>query len=295
MKLRAEGIDTSDNAQVAAVLREIASSLRVQGANLFRIRAYERAAGTIEEMQEGAAELVSHGGSEALLSLPGIGRGLASTIAEIVRSGRSTQLDRLRGESDPEGLLMTVPGIGSILARSIHEELHIDSLEELELAAHDGRLESLPGIGPRRVAAICANVAAQLARRPRSAPAGPVPVSNRPSIALLMEMDRRYRESAQSEDLERIAPHRFNPRHEAWLPVMHSDSDGWHCTVLYSNTERAHRLGRTHDWVVIYCYDDEHRETQQTVVTETHGPLAGRRVVRGREDECRSYYEDTER
>jgi hypothetical protein len=56
---------------------------------------------------------------------------------------------------------------------------------------------------------------------------------------------------------------------------------------LFSNTARAHDLGRTHDWVVIYFYDDDHRESQCTVVTETHGPMTGKRVVRGREAECR--------
>jgi hypothetical protein len=59
---------------------------------------------------------------------------------------------------------------------------------------------------------------------------------------------------------------------------------------LYSNTAQAHQLGRTRDWVVLYFYDDEHTEGQHTVVTETHGPLAGRRVVRGREAECRAHY-----
>jgi hypothetical protein len=44
------------------------------------------------------------------------------------------------------------------------------------------------------------------------------------------------------------------------------------------------------DWVVIYFYDGDHVERQRTVVTETRGSLVGRRVVRGREEECREYY-----
>ncbi len=63
-----------------------------------------------------------------------------------------------------------------------------------------------------------------------------------------------------------------------------------HFTALFSNTARAHELGRTSDWVVVYHYDDHHREGQSTVVTETQGPLLGRRVVRGREPECRALY-----
>jgi hypothetical protein len=71
---------------------------------------------------------------------------------------------------------------------------------------------------------------------------------------------------------------------------MHARRENWHFTALYSNTARAHELGRTRDWVVVYFYDDEHAEGQHTVVTEARGALAGKRVVRGREAECRAFY-----
>jgi putative hydrolase len=61
---------------------------------------------------------------------------------------------------------------------------------------------------------------------------------------------------------------------------------------MFSNTARAHELRKTQDWVVIYYYDDHQQEGQHTLVTETHGPLQGQRVVRGREAECRRYYRD---
>jgi putative hydrolase len=72
--------------------------------------------------------------------------------------------------------------------------------------------------------------------------------------------------------------------------VLHARLGGWHFTALYSNTATAHKLKRTHDWVVVYFYDDDQVEGQHTVVTETRGALAGRRVVRGRELECREFY-----
>lgn len=60
-----------------------------------------------------------------------------------------------------------------------------------------------------------------------------------------------------------------------------------HYTALFSNTAQAHRLGRTHDWVVIYWDGDDGRDGQCTVVTDRgRGPLQGLRVVRGREPEC---------
>ena len=150
------------------------------------------------------------------------------------------------------------------------------------MAAHDGRLEALRGIGPRRAAAIRASLATLLGRtRPRRDPDGPAP-----PVTTLLAVDAEYRRAAADGSLPTIAPRRFNPEHEAWLPILHTERDGWHFTALFSNTAKAHELGRTRDWVVIYFYDGDHREGQHTVVTETHGPFAGRRVVRGREGEC---------
>jgi len=105
-----------------------------------------------------------------------------------------------------------------------------------------------------------------------------------PAVATLLEVDREYRSKAATGQLQRIAPRRFNPEHEASLPVLHARRDGRHFTALYSNTERAHDLHRTHDWVVIF-YDG-----RCTVVTEYRGALKGMRVVRGREPECLKHY-----
>ncbi len=187
-------------------------------------------------------------------------------------------------------LLTAVPGLGHRLAERIHEELHVDTLEALELAAHDGRLESVPGVGPRRAAAIRASLQSMLSRSRPKFIAGSQASAHGPSVETLLAVDAEYRKGAEAGKLPTIAPRRFNPSGEAWLPVLHSIRDGWHFTALYSNTAQAHQLGRTRDWVVIYFYDDEHAEGQHTVVTETHGALTGRRVVRGREAECRELY-----
>ncbi|RME35187.1 MAG: DNA-binding protein [Gammaproteobacteria bacterium] len=275
------------NRQVAEKLREMADLISQQGGNPFRVGAYRRAARTVETLTEDLRERVAEGGPQALESLPGIGRGIATAIDEILRTGRWSQLERLRGTLDPVKLFQTVPGIGPELARRIHDQLHIDTLEALELAAHDGRLEQVEGIGPRRAAVIRGLLAEMLGRvrgsRPREAGEGP-------DVGLLLEVDREYREKAEAGLLPKIAPRRFNPEGEAWLPVLHTRRNGWHFTAMYSNTARAHELGRTRDWVVIYFYDDHQVEGQHTVVTETRGPLAGRRVVRGREAECMAWY-----
>jgi Holliday junction resolvasome RuvABC DNA-binding subunit len=278
------------NARCADRLREAADLLHSQGANPFRVAAYRKAAATVLELPEDLQGIIDREGLPGLEALPHVGRGIAAALLEMTRTGRWTQLERLRGSSDPVQLLTAVPGLGHRLAERIHEELHVDTLEALELAAHDGRLESVPGVGPRRAAAIRASLQAMLSRsRPHRTVAATGAVEE-PTVATLLDVDREYRRRAADGDLPMIAPRRFNPSGEAWLPVLHTTRDPWHFTALFSNTAQAHQLGRTRDWVVLYFYDDEHAEGQHTVVTETHGPLAGRRVVRGREVECRAYY-----
>jgi putative hydrolase len=109
-------------------------------------------------------------------------------------------------------------------------------------------------------------------------------------VAELLDIDREYREKAAADRLPRIAPRRFNPTGEAWLPILHTDRDDRHYTALFSNTARAHELGMTDDWVVIYR-DDRRSDGQWTVITSRFGQLEGRRIVRGREAECSTYYE----
>ena len=74
---------------------------------------------------------------------------------------------------------------------------------------------------------------------------------------------------------------------------MHAEKNGWHFTAMFSNTARAHELKKTGDWVVIY-FEREGEEGQCTVVTEQSGPLKNRRVVRGRERDCRALYDRRE-
>jgi putative hydrolase len=77
---------------------------------------------------------------------------------------------------------------------------------------------------------------------------------------------------------------------EAWLPILHTSRKERHYTALFSNTARAHELRKTHDWVVLFC-DDGTRENRYMVMTSEFGPLSGRRIVPGRDAECKKHYE----
>jgi hypothetical protein len=193
-------------------------------------------------------------------------------------------LERLRGESDPVTLLASVPGIGVILADRLHDELGLETLADLEAAAHDGRLATIAGFGEKRLAGIRDSLAYRLGRVRMHAPdPPPIPVSE------LLNVDREYRELATAGKLRLIAPRRFNPAGKAWLPILHTTRAGHHYAALYSNTARAHRAGKTHDWVVLY-EDGISGERLHTVITASHGALRGRRVIAGRESECEQFY-----
>lgn len=273
------------NARIAAMLREMASLLDAQAAEPYRSAAFRRAGDTVAALGEDVQDLLARHGLDGLDALPGIGPGIAAAIAEIATTGQWQRLEHARGDSDPESLLQQIPGVGPELARELHESLGAETLEAVEAAALDGRLERLPKIGPRRAAALRAAVSNLLDRRrqplyPRAAASAP-----QPPVALLLHIDREYRRRAAAGQLPTLAPRRFNPSGEAWLPVLHATREGWRVTALFSNTARAHALGHVHDWVVIYADDGVHGQHQYTVVTPGGGLWAGRRVVRGREIE----------
>jgi DNA polymerase (family X) len=277
------------NVEIAQRLREVAAILQEQGANPYRAQAYRHAAEMVQRLNRPAPEILEREGMEGLRQLPGIGESLARSIRDLIVTGRLPMLDRLRGETDHVALLASVPGIGEALAGRLHHDLGIDTLEELEAAAHDGRLSDVEGIGPKKLAGIIDSLASRLGRVRGRYDATAHPPAQEPSVGELLDVDREYREKAAAGSLRMIAPRRFNPTGEAWLPVLHTQRGSRHYTALFSNTPRAHQRGTTRDWVILY-YDDGGGERQCTVITAQRDTLKGKRIVRGREPECETHY-----
>jgi putative hydrolase len=182
----------------------------------------------------------------------------------------------------------TLTGISETLAQRALER-GIDTLEDLELAAYDGRLSRIPGFGAKRILAVRAGLDRHLSHPPRAAP-----MAQPPTAAALLLVDAEYRRLAARGELPLVAPRRFNPNHHAWLPVWHISEGEWTFTVMHSNTARAFGLGKRRDWVII-VYERDGEDDHCTVVTEHAGPLQGRRVIRGRERECARHYRDEQR
>ena len=147
---RAPLAPSGENAGIAQWLREMAVLLDAQSGNPYRAAAYRRAADTVAQLPRNVRDLFEEAGISGLDALPGIGPRIAAAIGEILVTGRWGQLQHLRGEVDPAALLRTIPGVGLELAHRLHEGLGVETLEALEVAAHDGRLERLPYIGARR-------------------------------------------------------------------------------------------------------------------------------------------------
>jgi DNA polymerase/3'-5' exonuclease PolX len=150
------------NRAVAEALRDAATLFAQQNAN--QVSAFRNAAKTIEELPEDVADVAARG-ADALDALPHIGKSIAGAIMQLTATGRWSQLDRMRGRLNPEVSFQNIPGIGPTFARLIHEHLHVDTLEALEAAAHDGRLAGVPGIGERRGKLIRQSLASILARK----------------------------------------------------------------------------------------------------------------------------------
>ncbi len=275
-----------ENTEIARRLEEVADLLEAQRANPFRVQAYRRAGMNVRRLPESLEEIWRKQGEEGLRAVTGVGEHLAASLRALITTGRLPMLARLRGETDPVALLESVPGIGRTLAERLHHDLEIDSLEDLEAAAHDGRLFNVAGFSGKRLAGIMDTLSARLGRvRLRAQP----PAAAGPPVSELLDVDREYREKAAADQLPKIAPRRFNPKAEAWLPILHTHRGERHYTALFSNTARAHQLHRTRDWVVLY-YDGGLDERQSTVVTSQGGRLGGKRIVRGRENECEQFY-----
>jgi len=136
------------NADITAIFNEIADLLEIQGANPFRIRAYRNAARILGDLPQEARVLVEKG--DNLTRLPGIGSDLAGKISEIVTTGHCSLLDRLRRELPPAVTeLLKIPGLGPKRVKALYHDLDVQTVEQLQRAAQDGRIRALHGFGEK--------------------------------------------------------------------------------------------------------------------------------------------------
>jgi DNA polymerase (family 10) len=153
------------NFELARLFDEMATLLEMRDESRFRVRAYQRAAQTLETLGEDVAAVATRG---ALTSLPAIGRDLAARIAEYLATGRIAQLETLRAELPPKLLvLLEIRGLGPRTARALWEQLGVDSVERLEELCRSRRIIGVAGIREKTCDNILKGIAQWKAGRAR--------------------------------------------------------------------------------------------------------------------------------
>jgi DNA polymerase (family 10) len=153
------------NFEIARLFYEMANLLEVRGESIFRIRAYQRGAQTLEALAEDVGVLAERG---ALTSLPNIGKDLAAKIQEYLATSRIARLESLREGLAPTFLsLLEVRGLGPKTARALFEQLGIESIEQLEEACRTKRIVGVAGVRERTCENILKGIAEWRAGRTR--------------------------------------------------------------------------------------------------------------------------------
>jgi len=135
------------NAEIATMFDQAADLLEIKGDNPFRVRAYRRAARTIEGLPQSVGSMLA---KEADLSeLPGIGKDLAGKIAGIVESGHFDLLDQLKKKLPGDlGAMAGLPGLGPKRIKLLYDKAKVRTLDDLRRAIKIGKLHGLHGFGP---------------------------------------------------------------------------------------------------------------------------------------------------
>ena len=146
-----------DKAAIADTLEKIATLLELKDENVFKIRAYQNAARSIETWGGSVGDLRE---DATLEKIPGIGKAIAGVIKDLVESGKSPVLEDLRAQF-PAGILdlFKLPGLGAKKIKALHEQLQIGSIDELRVACETGRLSQLTGFGKTTQEKLCQAIA----------------------------------------------------------------------------------------------------------------------------------------
>ena len=205
------------NEEIAELFEQLGMMLEMQGDSVFKIRAYQRAARTIEGLSIPLAQAVADG--QKLTGIPGIGKAISDKINELVATGQVQTYERVKSEL-PEGALdlLAIPGIGPKTAVLIGNELGISTVEGVEQAAEDGRLAKLPRMGKKAAESILRHIRASRSMGTGRTPIGQALPTAEAVMAALRERDegialltpagslRRWEETIGDVDLVAITP-----------------------------------------------------------------------------------------
>jgi DNA polymerase (family 10) len=146
------------NSEIARVLQEIGEYLDMQGVP-FKPRAYEKAAQTIESLQEEVPDIYKKGGLKAVEEIPGVGVSIAEKIEELIKTGRLKYYEQLKKKTPVDlSELSRVEGLGPRKIKILYQKLKIKNLRDLEKAAKTGKIAKLEGFGEKSEENILAGI-----------------------------------------------------------------------------------------------------------------------------------------
>ena len=155
-------MQTMTNQQLAKIFQTIADLLEIKGENIYKILAYRKAADSLSNLSQDVNELWKEG---KLTEVDGVGKAIAEKIDELLSTGQLGFLEKLEGEVPPSlAELLQVPDLGPKKVALFWKQLGITNLTELDKAAREGKLRSIPGMGEKSEAKIIAGIEA-LGRR----------------------------------------------------------------------------------------------------------------------------------
>ena len=155
-------MQTMTNQQLAKIFQTIADLLEIKGENIYKILAYRKAADSLSNLSQDVNELWKEG---KLTEVDGVGKAIAEKIDELLSTGQLGFLEKLEGEVPPSlAELLQVPDLGPKKIALFWKQLGITNLTELDQAAREGKLRSIPGMGEKSEAKIIAGIEA-LGRR----------------------------------------------------------------------------------------------------------------------------------
>ncbi len=146
---------TTTNRKIAHLLEELADALEILGENPFKVNAYRKAARILQDLPEDVEEIFAREGTAGLEKIPGIGKRIATKIAQYLTEGKIRKHEEVLAQI-PSGLLdlLDIPGLGPRTVHLLWKDLGVVDLESLKRVLDSGKVERLPGMGPKKVANI---------------------------------------------------------------------------------------------------------------------------------------------
>jgi DNA polymerase (family X) len=154
------------NGEIAEAFEELASLYELDGAVVYRVVAYRNAAKAIREAGVSVAEMARQGRAD---QLAGVGKTIAEKIDALLETGTIPSADKLKARIPPGLVAVTrIPGLGPKRARMLHEQLGVSSIDDLRVAAEQGRLKDVAGFGQKAEENVLAALAAGADGRPKA-------------------------------------------------------------------------------------------------------------------------------